>query len=383
MQDLMMKHIDEKHPLYSSLHALGIPNTKTEQYKNFPIKTILSRDYNFEEFSDFEALEGTRLVIENGIVKEFPKGAKVYLEKEFSVDEEHFDALYYMSHILAPKTILIELNESLTFELEHLFSGEGNLFDYRMVFEIAENVKVDIFESFTTHQSQNCLLLYGVDIDVAPKSTLAWIRNEKLGEDGLSILGTHRYKVQKQGALELKSFDFGTIDMLHLYKIDLDNYAWVDASHLLLANKDSRRGNIVQINHNEPYAKSVQEARTILSENATGIFDAKIRVGHDAAYSNASQNSKAILLDTNAHMYAKPQLEIYTDELEASHGSSIGSLDEEALFYLCSRGISKEDARKILVSSFANTLIDTIDNEKYVQIIRDDFEKSYKTKDMS
>ena len=77
-------------------------------------------------------------------------------------------------------------------------------------------------------------------------------------------------------------------------------------------------------------------------------------------------------------MYTKPQLEIYTDELEASHGSSIGELDEEVLFYICSRGIALEEAKKMLVLAFASILIDTLDNAKYEEIIHMDFELAIK-----
>jgi len=76
-------------------------------------------------------------------------------------------------------------------------------------------------------------------------------------------------------------------------------------------------------------------------------------------------------------MYAKPQLEIYTDELEASHGSTIGQLEEDRLFYLASRGIREEEARKMLILAFADTLINSVTNTKAVEKIHQDFEQSY------
>jgi len=134
---------------------------------------------------------------------------------------------------------------------------------------------------------------------------------------------------------------------------------------------------VLFINHNKPYAKSVQDVRTILKDSANGIFDGKIYVGHGAKYSDAKQNSQAILLGEKASMHAKPQLEIYTDELEASHGSTIGQLDENALFYLRSRGISLQEAQKIIVLAFANNFIETIGNKEDASKIYANFEASY------
>lgn len=381
MQDLIMKYVDVNHPLYNNLNVLGLPNSKTEQYKKFPIKKILSREYTYENKSKDEMLLGTRLVIENGFVKEFPGGVKVSYSQDFLVDLKHYDSLYFLSHIVASRVIYIEVNESLNFEIEHRCMDRKNLFSYRVVVKTSDNLDIQIYESFVTQNSENSFLLYGIDMEIAQHSTVTWIRNEKIDENQVTVVGTHNYSIASYGALELKTFDLGSANTLHLYKIDLSSYAWVDASHLLLADKNSKRGNVVVINHNDTYAKSVQEARTIISDEATGVFDAKICVNSEAKYSNVSQNSKAILLDTNSQMYAKPQLEIYTDELEASHGSTIGSLDEEALFYLCSRGIILEEARKILVSSFANTLINRVQNQQYVEQIRNDFNEAYYVKD--
>ncbi|MFT5659681.1 MAG: Fe-S cluster assembly protein SufD [Sulfurimonas sp.] len=374
MSQLCLDYFDNNHPLYKKIKDFGIPNSKTEQYKNFPIKSILEREYTFKKLEYSQMHEGTKLIINNGVITEYPKGAKIFFDKNFEADEEHFDVLYFCSHTLSGLTATIEILEDIEFEIQHIFTQSETLLAYRIAIKIIQNIKVKVYETFNMLKSRESLFLYGVDVEIKNDSTMLWIRDENRQENETSVVGTHKFTVAKQGALELKTFDYGAANSLHLYKIDLGSYAWVNAAHLLLASNKARRGNVVQINHHEAYAKSVQEARSILKDTATGIFDAKIYVGPNAPYSNASQNAKAILLDEHARMYAKPQLEIYIDELEASHGSSIGTLDEEALFYLCSRGIRLEDARKILVLSFANRLIDTVEDEKYRQKIRKDFE---------
>ena len=377
MQAVTLSIADKNHKLYGYLNDLGIPGNKTEQYKNFAIKPVLAKTYNIQTVTVDEAVEGSKLIIKNGEVTEYPKGLTVTTQNDFNADTTHYDALYYLSHIMAPTVISIELTKDIQFEIEHVFDEKKTLLSYRIFIQTAPNTQVEVFETFQMQGSHDSLLLYGVDADITRDSTLRWIRNENASIDDTVVIGSHYYDVKKQGAFELKTFDFGSGKTLHMYKIDLSDYGWADAQHLLLATQEARRGNVVAINHNKPYAKSLQEARSILKDKATGIFDGKILVAHDAKYSNAKQNSKAILLGKNAHMYAKPQLEIYTDELEASHGSTIGQLEEDLLFYLRSRGISLEEARKMLVLAFADTLIDSVKNKNALEKIHKDFEKSY------
>jgi Fe-S cluster assembly protein SufD len=377
MQPVTLELADAQHPLYERLSSLGLPGNKTEHYKHFALKALLAQEYSLDERQSFTPSEGERLVIQNGIVTEFPKGVKISFKDDFIADIEHYDALYFLSHVLTPAVICIEVFEDALFELEHIFTKKQTFLPYRISFKIAPNTRVEVFEKFQTQGSGKSLLLYGIDADIAADSTLYWIRDENTPYEDAAVIGTHHFNVAKQGVLELKTFDFGSGLALHLYKIDLGNYACVDASHLVLVTEKARRGNVVLINHNKPYAKSIQEARSILKGKAIGIFDSRIYVSHDARYSNAKQNSKAVLLSEDASMYAKPQLEIYIDELEASHGATIGQLDIDALFYLRSRGISLDEARKMLVLAFADTLIDTVVNKEAVEKIHADFEAAY------
>lgn len=377
MQAVTLSLASKEHSLYKYLEKFGMPANKTEQYKNFAIKPTLAQEYKLQTTKEHQAVEGSKLIIENGLVVEYPKGVRVELENDFKADIEHYDSLYYFSHIVSPFVISVYMDKNIDFEIEHRFSQAQTLLLYRISINIKANTQVEVFETFNMQGSRDSLLIYGIDAEVANDSTLRLIRNESATTEDAVVVGTHSYDVKKQGAFELKTFDFGSGKALHIYKIDLAGYAWAEAEHLLLATQEAHRGNVVVINHNKAYAKSVQEARNILKDKATGIFDGKILVERDAKYSNAKQNSKAILLGENAHMYAKPQLEIYTDELEASHGSTIGQLEEDLLFYLRSRGVRVEDARKMLVLAFADTLIDSIKNEDALKMIHKDFETSY------
>ncbi|MEJ2500998.1 MAG: SufD family Fe-S cluster assembly protein [Campylobacterales bacterium] len=364
-------------PLFQRFEALGLPGNKTEQYRHFAIKPLLGRSYTLRRVAEHAPETGARLVLENGAVTEIPQGCSVTYVSPFAADTGHYDALYFLSHLMAPVVICLEITADTFLEIRHIVNETQTLLPYRLCISVLPGIRAEVFETFETDGSDESLLLYGIDAEVQAHATLRWIRDEYGTASEAALVGTHRFDVGFNGALELKTFDFGSVQALHLYKIDLDEYGWCDANHLLMASGESRRGNVVRINHNKPYAKCAQDARTILKDRATGIFDGLVNVGEAAHYASAHQNSKAVLLDANAYMYAKPQLEIYTDELEASHGATIGQLDESALFYLRSRGIAEDEARKMLVLAFADVLIDGVGEGELAERIHADFETAY------
>lgn len=121
--------------------------------------------------------------------------------------------------------------------------------------------------------------------------------------------------------------------------------------------------NHTSIRHNKPNCQSNQLYKGILDERSTGVFNGKIFVERDAQKTNAYQSSKNILLSDDATINTKPQLEIYADDVKCSHGSTTGQLNEEAMFYLRSRGLGMDSARRLLLSAFANDVLNTIQIE--------------------
>jgi Fe-S cluster assembly protein SufD len=113
----------------------------------------------------------------------------------------------------------------------------------------------------------------------------------------------------------------------------------------------------------KPHCFSNELYKGIMDENATGVFNGKIFVRKDAQKTNAYQSNKNILLSENASVNTKPQLEIFADDVKCSHGCTVGSLDEEALFYLRSRGLNKENARSLLLRAFAIDILEKIQLE--------------------
>jgi len=112
------------------------------------------------------------------------------------------------------------------------------------------------------------------------------------------------------------------------------------------------------IDHVAPHCDSLELFKGILDENARGIFDGRIIVEPDAVKTSSRQTNRNLLLSETAVVDSKPSLEIHNDDVKCNHGSTIGQLDEEALFYLRARGIGEEDARNLLVYAFASEIVE-------------------------
>lgn len=119
------------------------------------------------------------------------------------------------------------------------------------------------------------------------------------------------------------------------------------------ADRARQTNHYLQIHHKAACCESQQYYKGIVDERAHGVFNSKVVVHKGALHSISSQANHNLLLSSLAEIDTKPDLEIYTDEVQCSHGATVGSLDEDALFYLCSRGLSKDKANALLTAAFA------------------------------
>ena len=357
--------------------SLGLPSKKSEEYRYFDVEKLLEKEYKTLTYVPKTLSVSEKIEIVDGIVVAGPQGMRIYNEACQKIDMDHFDPLYYLGHLLSPQTIKIELDGDVEVEIEHKFTQSQSLINYRIVLYTQANRHATVYENFVEENIENTLVLYGYDMHVSQDSSLRMVKMQTMQNSGYSMVASHKINVAKNAHALFKSFDLGGDNALQLLKVELDERAHVDAGHLLYLNSKAKRGTVSQIVHKGEHSTSKQVAKNILDGDARGIFDALIRVEHSAKYTKAEQNSKAILLHEDAYMAAKPQLEIYIDELEASHGATTGQLNEKQLFYLQSRGISYVEARKMLVIAFANTLIETVKDSRHQERIKKAFEEVF------
>ena len=149
--------------------------------------------------------------------------------------------------------------------------------------------------------------------------------------------------------------------------------AQCNINSLTLSKNNQHIDNNIMVNHNSPQTHSSQFVKSILFDTSTGVFNGRTVVHENAQKITAHQTNKNLLLSKKAKMNSNPQLEIYADDVKCSHGSTTGKIDEDALFYLQSRGINKQDAMELMVMGFANEVLDKIPHLKIKKAIYTEF----------
>ena len=118
------------------------------------------------------------------------------------------------------------------------------------------------------------------------------------------------------------------------------------------------------IERKDAHCNSNENYKGILSGKSTGVFNGRIHVHPDAQKTDAIQNNKNLLLSDDSIIHTKPELEIYADDVKCTHGATVGQLDEKALFYLRTRGLSREKSQRLLMRAYVGEIVDEISNER-------------------
>ncbi len=149
-----------------------------------------------------------------------------------------------------------------------------------------------------------------------------------------------------------------------------EKYSSAFINGIINLDKNNHHEIKTNINHLAENTKSYQLIKSVLNDKSTGVYQGKIFVNDQAQKTDGYQLSKALLLNENTEFNGKPELEIYADDVKCSHGSTSGNLDENSIFYLMSRGLNYDQAKKLLIDGFINDVIEKITNieiQKYLK----------------
>lgn len=399
---------EEKIDTSSSLHEIrtdaiknfehkGFPSKKEEAWKYTSLNAILKNDFsvfpkkeNTVEFSD----------IKKYFLHEVDTYKVVFIDGKFSsflsaTTHEGIDVCLMSSALTKPKYKLVieeyfnkiaSKDETLT-SLNTAFALEGAYINIpknkiadkpieiiyfstgiedalmvqpRNLVVVGENAHVQIIER---HQSLNSnpVLTNSVTEIFAQKRAI--VDYYKIQNDNLTAnLIDNTYISQKQEShASVHTFSFGG----NLTRNNLNFYHFgehIDSTlkGITIIGEKQHVDHYTLVQHATPNCESHQNYKTIIGDNATGVFNGKIYVEKEAQKTNAFQQNNNILVSEKATINAKPQLEIFADDVKCSHGCTIGQLDEIAMFYMQQRGIPKKEARALLMFAFCNEAIESI-----------------------
>lgn len=208
-------------------------------------------------------------------------------------------------------------------------------------------------------------------IEIGAGAILRHVRIQENPAQAVYTQNTH-VAVDRNGRYE--SFTLTTGSLLSRNEVQVDLSGEGASCNLSGANLlDGRQhgDTTLTVVHSAPGCRSEQFYRSLLRGQGRGVFQGRIRVNKGADHTDATQLSNAILLSEGAEMDTKPELEIYADDVKCSHGATAGALDEEALFYMRSRGLREEEARAVLLSAFVNEVIEKFECNAAEEIIKE------------
>jgi Fe-S cluster assembly protein SufD len=376
--------------------AKGFPSKKEESWKYTSLKSLLKEEYNISprgenaiEFKDVKQyflhnVDTYKIVFIDGVYSSYLSetthdGIDVCLlssaldkSKYSSVIETYFNKAAKLEGLTQLNTafakegayIHIPKNKEVDKPIEIIYFSTGNeaaMFSQpRNLIVADENAHVQIIER---HQSlsSNAVLTNAVTEIFANKR--AMVDYYKIQNDALSasLVDSTFIEQQRESICSVHTFSFGgqiTRNNLH-FKQEGEHCDSILNGITIIGEKQHVDHNTL-VHHVAENCESHQDYKGIFDGSSTGVFNGKIYVEKEAQKLDAFQQNNNILISDKATINAKPQLEIFADDVKCSHGCTIGQLDNDALFYMRSRGIGQKEARALLMYAFANNVLESV-----------------------
>jgi Fe-S cluster assembly protein SufD len=233
------------------------------------------------------------------------------------------------------------------------------------------DAKANIVEIFYTKNRNHYFRNYNLEVFLEDGALLNYYNVEETGSEAVCINNTNIYQ---SGNSRANTYSFALKGRHLRNNLNLLLNQENSESHLFglyFISDNDLIDNHTTVDHKKPHCYSNEYYKGIINENGTGTFNGKIFVRPNAQKTNAFQSNQNLVLTDNATINAKPQLEIWADDVKCSHGATTGQLDEEQLFYLRSRGLDKESATALLLHAFAFDIVDKVELEHVRRYIAD------------
>lgn len=230
----------------------------------------------------------------------------------------------------------------------------------RSLIMLGKHAQATVIENFHGFGEVDSFTNAMTEIETAEGAVLDYYKLQQQGNHGFHIGGTH---IKQHGDSHVESYSIAlgsTIMRNDVFSDLLGEGATINMNGFYKVSNKHHVDNRTLVNHAKASTQSTQNYRGILDDSARAIFNSAVIVQPGTKKIKAEQSNANLLLSNNAEVYTKPELQIYADDVECSHGATVGQLDENMLFYLRSRGIGKKDAKDLLILAFVNDIIKRI-----------------------
>jgi Fe-S cluster assembly protein SufD len=241
-------------------------------------------------------------------------------------------------------------------------AGETQIAHPRVLIVAEESSRLSVVETHVGSSGTYCTNAV-TEIAIGPNASVTHCRLQEESTDAYHI-GTVQARQSADSRFRSHAVSLGgRLSRCNVNTILDGTGAECSLDGLYLARGEQHVDFHTTIDHAQPHGTSRELYKGVLDERATAVFNGKVYVRPDAQKSDAGQVNRNLLLSDSATVNTKPQLEIFADDVKCSHGAAIGRLDPDHLFFLRSRGIGPDDARRLLIFGFANEVIERIDVE--------------------
>ena len=396
---LKNNNLSEKEIAFKNLNAKefsnhGFPNRKDEDWKFSDINQIIKKEigelnfYN-EQLKKSEIdkdillneIEHNKLFFINGQLVHIDfnsedKGKIEFLDNQNNIDEQLADnSLINLNNALSNKNykLLVKKNYQIKKPLIIYHTTNKELtsqnINFKINFELEENSSLKLIDLVKDKGNKNFINIF-YNFSLEKNSILKNYKIDQFENDNIRYM-FNNIKQSSNSVSETFYLSKGSTFSKNEIFCDLKGeHSSAFVNGIFSLNKNKHHEIKAKINHLVENTKSYQLVKSVLENKSRSVYQGKIYVDSKAQKTDGYQLSKAILVDETTEFNAKPELEIYADDVKCSHGSASGSLDENSIFYLMSRGLSYKEARELLINGFLVEVINQITDEPIKKIIK-------------
>ncbi len=345
-----------------AFEQVALPRYRSEDYQRTDICKMLDNKWQVAEaplstnFADIELPQGLSFVTLN----EFPKEL---LPKQVSDD-----SISLLAQALKPNASVLYLAKDVktkdTLDVDTILDfAEETLVAQNLYIILEEGAELSLIRRNHSKGAVRSLHLDHIFIYASKNAKLDLTEIENTNDLTERISQTNVYQMEGSD-VNIKNFSLRSARTRNNYSCHLiGEEANLNLGGLVLNDGKNHVDNFSYIVHEVPNCTSNELFKYILQDNSYGVFTGRILVAVDAQKTLAYQNNRNLLLSPLARMQAKPQLEIYADDVKCSHGMTTGQLDADALFYMRQRGIPLAEAKRLLSIAFADDIVKMLPNE--------------------
>jgi len=383
------KNIKEKN--FNRFIEQGFPNKRIEDWKFSDLNQIISANFENLDFSkknidksvdvDFiNEFEHNKIIFVDGNISKidfsYEDKDRISIKHDLELDEQpNENALLNLNTAFLSSYIKFTVKKGYQFQkpliLYNYLTSDlvSHGLNMRLDINLEDDSSLDIVNIANQNAKNNFLnlrqkinigknsVLKNYSLDISPTSNIKYSFND--------------INLDKNSHVEYFILSKGSKFAKHDINCSLNNdHGSVSLNGIIDLDNEKHHEIKTSINHNEENCKSYQLIKSVLNENSKGVYQGKIYVNSKAQKTDGYQLSRALLLNDDVEFNAKPELEIYADDVKCSHGSTSGNIDENSIFYLMSRGLSHAQSKKLLTNGFLNEVIEKISNKNVKSLIK-------------